>query len=142
MTLIAFSVSYTLSEYVSIVQEHAPTLLAKQRGSRAETANKPSLFTRGMISTVATISFFFKKRRMPVCDFVIDEQQIRRKTAAGELVVSWSDVVAVHRYSRGFLVEKPGGAMPLPYRCFSPEQSSAFVLLIERHQHGSQQRAT
>ena len=142
MTLIAFSVSYTLSEYLSIVQEHAPTLLAKQRGVTAETESKPSLLTRGMISAVATIAFFFKKRRMPICDFVIDEQQIRRNTAAGELVVSWSDVVAVHRYSRGFLVEKHGSSMPLPYRCFSPEQSSAFALLIERHQHGSRKRAT
>jgi hypothetical protein len=29
MTRIAFSVSYTLREYLSIVQEHAPTLLAR-----------------------------------------------------------------------------------------------------------------
>jgi hypothetical protein len=82
-----------------------------------------------VISTTAAISFFFKKRRMPVCDFVIDEKQIKRTTAAGELVIPWSAVIAVHRYTSGFLVEKSGGAIPLPYRCFSAQALVAFTAM-------------
>jgi hypothetical protein len=125
MPSITFSVSYTLNEYLSFVQEHAAAVLAKQAGAKGKLPrSKPSLLSRGLISIFASVMFFFKKRRMPICEFTIDEQRIVRNTALGQLVVLWPEIVAIHRYSQGYLVEKCNGAMPLPFRCLSPQQAS------------------
>ena len=78
--------------------------------------------------------FLVKKRRMPVCEFTIDKHHIARKTKDGRLLVAWSDIVAIHVYSQGYLVEKNNGAMPLPFRCLSPEEASALRILVERRQ--------
>jgi YcxB-like protein len=129
MTPIEISVSYGLCEYLSIVQDHLPSVLA--RTGTAPARNTPGVFSRAMVAAAASISFFLKKWRMPVCDFLIDEEHIRRKTRLGELVVPWSELICIHRYSRGYLLEKANGSIPLPYRCFSAEQASAFDLLVE-----------
>jgi hypothetical protein len=47
----------------------------------------------------------------------------------------WTDVTAVHRYSHGYLVVKGAeGAMPLPYRCLSPEQAADLGAIVERRE--------
>jgi len=135
MNAIRFSVSYSLNEYLSFVQDHAAVVLAKEAVAKGKVPKtKPSALTRGMIAMFASIMFLIKKHRMPVCEFEISEQEIRRRTADGELVVAWAEVLAVHKYSRGYLVEKKSGAMPLPYRSLSAEQASELALLIQRHE--------
>jgi hypothetical protein len=122
---IAFSVSYTLREYLSFVRDHIPAALETMAAEgKAKGVTPRGVYPFAMAG--ATIAFFFKKRRMPVCDFVIDAREIRRTTRDGALVVAWSELVAVRRYSQGYFVDKGSkGAMPLPYRCFSPEQALA-----------------
>jgi YcxB-like protein len=123
MPTIAFSVSYGLREYLSFVRDHLPAMI-EMMIAEGKLKRAPSKVTYPLFVVGSTIAFFFKKRAMPVCDFVIDAKEIRRTTRGGTLVVPWSDLIAVRRYSQGFLIDKGSkGAMPLPYRCFSPEQA-------------------
>lgn len=135
MHSVSFSVSYTLSEYLSFVQEHAAVVMAEERATKGKPPRgKPSTFTRHFITAFASIMFFFKMRRMPVCNFTIDEERIVRATADGQLVVPWHEIVAIHRYSQGYLVAKANGAMPLPFRCLALDQASVLKALIEKRQ--------
>lgn len=132
MPIVEIAVSYTRKEYLSFVQEHAPTALLRAQKSVASQASapSPSRAMRSLIALVASLSFVFKKLRMPVCEFFIDEHHIRRRTALGELVVPWGEVVAVHRYSLGYLIEKKRGSMPLPYRAFTDDQVAEFAAIL------------
>ena len=134
---IQFSVSYSLSEYLSIVKEHLPVAIAEHPRSKGKPRKQPSVFDRFLIVPLASVAFAFKKRRMPVCDFTISEQGIRRVTAMGELHVPWSEVVAVHRYSQGYLVAKKNGGIPLPHRCFTSESAQLFALLVQKWRNGA-----
>ena len=135
MHSVSFSVSYTLSEYLSFVHEHAAVVMADERATKGKAPReKLSTFTHYFITAFASIMFFFKKRRMPVCAFTIDEERIVRTTADGQLVVPWHEIVAIHRYSQGYLVAKANGAMPLPFRCLTVAQASVLKALIERRQ--------
>src|SRR5471032_3452250 len=130
MPTISFSVSYTLREYLSFVRDHLPVGIALL-APEGKKKRAPSKAVYPFVLAFAAVVFFFKKRAMPVCDFVIDEKEIRRTTRGGTLVVPWSDLIAVRRYSRGFLLDKgTKGAMPLPYRCFSAEQMAAMEGLV------------
>jgi YcxB-like protein len=123
MPTISFSVSYTLREYLSFVRDHLPVGIALL-APEGKKKRAPSKAVYPFVLAFAAVVFFFKKRAMPVCDFVIDDKEIRRTTRGGTLVVPWSDLIAVRRYSQGYLIDKGSkGAMPLPYRCFSPEQA-------------------
>lgn len=128
MSVIQISVSYTLSEYLSFVRDHLPTILGRAKGHRTAPVLSPKM--GWLVKAAASLSFAIKKLRMPVCEFVIDEQRILRRTSIGELIVPWSDVIEVHRYSQGFLIEKARGAMPLPYRALSTDQTARFEAIL------------
>lgn len=82
---------------------------------------------------LGTPIFLFKKRRMPSCSFRIDGGGIERSSRTGTLVRAWSDVAAVRRYRRGYLLLLDKGALPIPYRCLDRGQSDAFRrLALER----------
>jgi hypothetical protein len=115
-TIIRLTISYTLAEYLSFVQDHL----------------QPGTLSRALIVAAATLSFLLKKSTMPICDFVITDEHIRR-TNVGELIVPWAEVRAVHRYSQGFLVEKAKGGLPLPYRCFSTSERADFDRLVAKY---------
>jgi hypothetical protein len=135
---IKFSVSYTLSEYLSFVRDHLPVVMAEELARKGKSGKTPGKGTHALIRAttmaVASVVFFFKKRRMPVCDFEIDEENITRTTADGRLVVPWGKVVAIHRYSQGYLVVKGEGALPLPFRCLLSDQATALAALIDKRQ--------
>jgi len=135
MRSLTFSVSYTLGEYLSFVREHTGIVMAEERAKRGKPprASVPA-FVMLFVIPFASVAFFFKKRRMPVCDFFIDEDRIVRTTADGKLVVPWNDVTAIHRYSQGYLVAKKNGAMPLPLRCLDAEQAATLGALVERRE--------
>jgi len=132
-----FSVSYSLAEYRSFVQEHMAVVMAKRVAAKGKRSQGQSRLLRWLIGAVAGPAFLLKKRRMPVCEFTIDEHEILRKAADGHLVVPWSKVVAVHRYSQGYLVERDNGGIPIPYRCLSNEQLGVLNQLIDRRTGGS-----
>ena len=53
--------------------------------------------------------------------------------------VPWSKVIAIHRYSPGYLIEKVGGAFPIPYRCLTDNQRGdleRFIVLREEELSG------
>lgn len=135
MQSIQFSVSYTLSEYLSFIQDHATIVMNEELAARGKPPKtKVPIVIRFFVGAFASVMFFFKKRRMPVCEFTIDEDHIARITADGKVIVPWRDVIAIHRYRNGYLVAKTGGAMPLPLRCLTPDQASVLGALIERRE--------
>nr|WP_314540484.1 YcxB family protein [uncultured Massilia sp.] len=75
---------------------------------------------------LGTPIFLFKKWRMPSCSFRIDGAGIERTSRAGTFVRAWSDVAAVRRYRRGYLLLLDKGAVPIPYRCLDQTQQEAF----------------
>ena len=133
MDSIKFSVSYNLREYRSFVREYLPIDLPQEFARRGKTPGKTLLaFFCAASLAVATVMFFFKKRRMPVCDFEIDAEGITRTSATGRHVVPWSKVVAVHSLSPGYLVVTGKGAMPLPFRCLPPAEAATLAALVEK----------
>ena len=135
MTPIRFSVSYHLGEYLSFVRELAPVELPAQFEKRGKKLGRISgAIVRALVPVAASIGFFFKKRRMPVCAFVIDGEGITRDTADGRLVLPWERVVAVYRFSQGYLVRSAKGAMPLPYRCLDADQRATLDALVDKRQ--------
>jgi hypothetical protein len=130
---IRFSVSYSLREYRGFVREYSPLGIGQEFAKRGKTPGGVlHAFICAATLAIATVMFFFKKRRMPVCDFEIDEEGITRTTAVGRHVVPWSKVVAVHSLSPGYLVVTANGALPLPYRCLLPADAATLAALIEK----------
>lgn len=103
---LCFSVSYTLREYLSIVQA--------AYGKRGKPAGGLPWLVRPAAMLVASCLFVIKKRRMPVCHFRIDSHEIQPETADDTLRILWSEVLAVHAYTQGYLVEKAKGPCPCP----------------------------
>ena len=135
MQPIIFSVSYTLSEYLSFVQDHSVVVLNQELAARGKpAAKKLPAYLRPLIAAFSSIAFFFKKRHMPFCDFIIDADGIARTTSDGRYVMPWSEVVSIHRQSQGYLVANRNGAMPLPFRCLNPDQASQLASLIEKRE--------
>jgi YcxB-like protein len=130
MPAITFSVSYGLLEYLSFVHAHFP-LVVEMLVAEGKMKKRPPRVLYPLALLGAPVAFLRKKRSMPVCDFTIDEREIRRVTKDGTLVTPWNSVLAVRRYPRGYFIDKGlKGAMPLPYRCFSPEQKAEMEELI------------
>jgi hypothetical protein len=117
---IDFAVTYAFAEYRKFVLEHIRHLRGRA----------PSWIGRQFIVAMAALAFLAKKRRMPRCAFHIDTAGIRRTTARGDLNVPWSSVTAIHRYSPGYLIEKVGGALPIPYRCLDENQRGQLEQLV------------
>ncbi|HYD81543.1 MAG TPA: YcxB family protein [Paucimonas sp.] len=139
MRTVTFSVSYTLREYLSFAREHGAALLAERRRREGKPVPYGQEFrlpfhVRWAINLSSSIAFYLKHRQMPVCDFAIDERSIRRVAANGRLIVPWAEVVAIHRYSRGYLVARSNGAMPLPFRCLNPEQATLLEELVVKRE--------
>ncbi|MFZ3321091.1 MAG: YcxB family protein [Usitatibacter sp.] len=131
MPSISFSVSYGLREYLSIFRDHLPAMLEMQVAAGLM-KRRPSKLWYPLLLVASTGVFFVKKHRVGDCDFVIDGKGIRRTARDGTMMVPWNDLIAVPRYSRAFLFDKGlEGAMPLPYRCFSPEQRVAMEGFIQ-----------
>lgn len=129
---IAFSVSYSRAEYLGFVSDHAPTMLAEYYTSRGKPTRPMSRLHEIALTACCSLAFYFKKRAMPVCKFVIDQDGIRRSSAKGDLFVPWAKVGAVHRYSQGYLLAGGKGLIPLPRRCFSDEDVNTLEALLTR----------
>ncbi|HEY0953614.1 MAG TPA: YcxB family protein [Roseateles sp.] len=128
---LTFRVSYSLSEYLSIVRDHVPDALASYEAEQGKPLTRNPGLLKLLLVPMLCIGFAIKKLQMPVCSFLIDADGIRRTTRLGTLEVPWADVVAVHRYTRGYLIRKTGGAMPLPYRCLTSADQQLLESFIE-----------
>jgi len=130
--VLEFSVNYTLSEYLSIVQDHAPSALAAYYSQRGKPLRRVPRLLNFLLIPAASVVFYFKKRRMPICHFTINGERIKRVTQDGVLEIPWTDVVAAHSYTQGYMVQKLKGAVPLPYRCLTKSQKVLFEAFIQR----------
>jgi len=125
---IRFTVVYRLAEYLWVLREHARARLLA-RAPRGRLSWGTRLAVRLLVPLVGTPVFLMKKRRMPACRFTIDERGIERRTRDGVLRVAWTDVVAVHRYSEAWLVDKGDGGLPIPFRCLDAAGQALFERL-------------
>lgn len=119
---LTFPVRYRLGEYLSFSSEHA---FATQQELRELTGVRRHL-AQALLKAVATGLFVYKSARVGRCHFRIDAVNIRRRSRGGEGAVAWSQVKAVHAYSRGYLIELQQGAMPVPFRVLSAGQREMF----------------
>lgn len=146
--LLEVSVSYKLAEYLRVVSEFEPRSATHQKMLR-KTKSSPwarllpsaKWFERFVIAVVGVPVFLFKQASVGTCVFRIDRERIERTSKTGTLARPWSRVALVHRLSGAYLVELEHGGMPLPYRCFTPEQRSAFELLVPEGKLGLPRRA-
>ncbi len=132
-----FSVSYRLAEYLSFARDHAPLVTQRVLAAKGKPVQTPSRLQGVALTLICSVAFFFKKRRMPICRFVIAEDGIHRSAASRNLFVPWTEVLEVQRYSQGYLIEMHRGAMPLPFRCLGAQQVSAFDALVAKWQKAS-----
>lgn len=132
-----FSVSYRLAEYLSFARDHAPLVTQRVLAAKGKLVQTPSRLQGVALTLICSVAFFFKKRRMPIYRFVITEDGIHRSAASRNLFVPWTEVLEVHRYSQGYLIEMHRGAMPLPFRCLGAQQVSALDALVVKWQKAS-----
>ena len=121
MNAVQFEVTYEFGEYCQFAIEHG-----SGRGGRPF-----GPVGRMLISAVALPAFLFKASKVGRCSFNIGAAGIVRTSNVGELRISWTEVIAVHRYTPGLLIEKREGAVPIPYRCLTPRQRALLEGLVK-----------
>jgi hypothetical protein len=122
MSAVHFEVSYQLGEYRQFALEHGGYIARKPLG----------FFGTAFLSVLAAPVFLLKAARVGRCTFSIDLAGIVRTSKAGELRIPWGEVTDVHRYTRGLLIEKVGGAVPIPNRCLTPQQRVSLDALVNK----------
>ena len=137
MSLIVFSVSYGLQEYLSFVRDFGIWHQATDGGRSEFKSGKRSVLARllhtATIYLIAPPIFIMKKHAVGECHFEIDERRVLRRSKSGNLELPWSQVVRVHRLTRAYLVQEERGAVPLPYRSFTPEQAQQFERILQQN---------
>ena len=121
MNAVQFEVTYEFDEYRQFAIEHGSGRSGKPFGRVG----------RMLISLVALPVFLFKASKVGRCSFNIGAAEIVRTSNVGELRIFWTDVIAVHRYTPGLLIEKRQGAVPIPYRCLTPPQRASLEALVK-----------
>jgi hypothetical protein len=127
MSTVEFEVSYQFGEYRQFALEHGSYCAGKPFG----------ILGSAFLSVVALPVFLLKASRVGRCSFSIDAAGIVRTSKSGELKIPWDGVTAVHKYTPGLLIEKLGGAVPVPYRCLAPAQRALLEALVKQWEGGS-----
>jgi class 3 adenylate cyclase len=120
MDTVQFEVAYQLGEYRQFVIEYVRHLRGRREG----------FLGRMFLSMFAAPVFLFKVSKVGRCSFALDSERIVRTSKIGKLTIPWADVVAVHRYTPGLLIEKQRGGVPIPYRCLTPSQRASVEALV------------
>ena len=115
-----FTVRYALPEYVSFMWQHAGYLIRRRRIGRLA-----SWWMLSKSTSAAAMRFVVQGRARHVYDFTIDEHGIVRASGTGVTLVPWSDVSAIRRYSRGYMMVLKRGTLPIPFRCLDGVQAGA-----------------
>jgi hypothetical protein len=128
---VAFEVSYRLGEYLAFLRARVATVLGERASQPGRTPSKlENMLVWCVLSTFGSVAFLYKVPRVGRCRFLIDESEISRESRSGNLIVPWSDVVAVHRYPFGYLISKARGSLPVPLRVLSSEQQQTLEEII------------
>jgi hypothetical protein len=137
-----------LAEYLRLISEFEPRSAAHREAiQKAKSSPWATVLPSGKwldriaIVLLGTPAFLYKRSSVGTCVFRIDAERVERRSKAGTLAKPWSSVTVVHCLSEAYLVEFERGAMPLPYRCFSPEQRAAFEAFVPSDKLGAQRHA-
>jgi hypothetical protein len=134
---IDLSVSYGLREYISFVRDFGVWHQATEGGKTEFIPSKRGAYARfihtATVYLLAPPIFIMKKRAVGDCKFNIDDSRVLRQSKNGDIELPWSQVLRVHRLSQAYLVQEEQGAMPIPYRAFTPEQLKQFECILQRN---------
>jgi hypothetical protein len=138
MQLIRVEVEYGLTEYKSIILESlAQAMKSRAAVNRNLPWNKPWV-ERTVLAVVIPPVFWLKKLRVGKCLFEFTPEGMSRTAKGYTASRTWSQVAAVHRLSAAYVIKlKEGGAMPVPYRVFTPSQRTALESLMPTHVYPS-----
>ena len=137
MHSIDFTVTYSLREYLSFVRDFGVWHQATEGGKTEPQAGKRGPYARLVhVATVYLLAppiFAVKKRAVGECEFSIDTRRVLRRSKSGNVELPWNLVLRVHRLTQAYLVQEERGAMPLPYRAFTPHQQHQFESILEKN---------
>lgn len=137
------SVDYQRSEYLEVLYDAYPIIAIYRKSGKLPT-NQPicGFFTKILLTSIGSISFFFKKRAVGNCRFVFRENSISRKSKSGDVSFEFSKVNYILVLSKSFLIDIGKGAMPVPYRCFNEGQKYSFEKMYKEKIHNYQSNET
>ena len=137
MQSINLSVSYGLREYMSFVRDFGVWHQATEGGKTEFIPSKRGAYARfvhtATVYLLAPPMFIMKKRAVGDCKFSINDSRVLRQSKNGDIELPWSQVLRVHRLSQAYLVQEEQGAMPVPYRAFTPAQLRQFESILQRN---------
>ncbi|MDG4554287.1 MAG: YcxB family protein [Candidatus Competibacter sp.] len=135
MHSIDLSVSYGLREYISFVRDFGVWHQATEGGKTDFVPSKRGVYARfvhtATVYLLAPPIFIMKKRAVGNCKFNINESRVLRQSRNGDIELHWTQVRRVHRLSQAYLIQEEQGAMPLPYRAFTPQQLQQFEGILK-----------
>jgi len=129
-TPITFSVSYRWTEWLAFALPHSAAMLVAQ-GKLKAGQNLPWYIYS--LAPFTLIIFAYKKYKLPICRFSIDQSGVVRRARDKVKVCSWDDFTAAYSYPPGILLALKEGAMPIPRRCLSTSQWLQLKTLIHAH---------
>ena len=128
-----FEVRYTLGEYVAFMWQHSARLIRRRRITGLAGWWMTLKSTWG-----AALNFLLLRRSRQLYTFTVDPHGIIRTGSAGVTLVPWSDVSAIRRYSRGYMMVLKRGTLPIPYRCLTEtgrQTMDRFVSAVHEASH-------
>ena len=128
---IEFKVRYSLAEYVVFMWQHSSYLIRRRRFS-----GLPLIWMAIKSTFSAALNFVMQGRSRHIYEFQVDTHGIVRTNSTGVTLVPWGDVVAIRRYTRGFMMVLKRGTLPIPFRCLDEAQRSVMSGFAEALRHG------
>jgi hypothetical protein len=128
-----FKVRYALPEYISFMWQHAGYLIRRRRIGKLATYWMLSKST-----SAAAMHFVAQGRSRHLYDFLIDVHGIVRTSGTGVTLVPWADVIAIRRYTKGYMLVLKRGTLPIPFRCLDSAQTAvmdAFAATVKAARH-------
>jgi hypothetical protein len=128
-----FKVRYALPEYVSFMWQHAGYLIRRRRIGKLATWWMLSKST-----SAAAMHFVAQGRSRHLYDFLVDVHGIVRTSGTGVTLVPWTDVIAIRRYTNGYMMVLKRGTLPVPFRCLDTAQArlmDVFAATVKASRH-------
>jgi len=126
--IVSVTVEYQLAEYKQMVWDFMPLHLATRdkRPNPYLPWNWP-LVERAFLAVFIPVMFKIKTGKVGPCKFTFSEAGLTRESKVGAKSCTWDQVSEVNELSATYLIHlRSGGAMPVPYRVFSPDQRAMF----------------
>lgn len=115
-----FTVRYALPEYLSFMWQHGGYLIRRRRIGRVA-----GWWLLAKSTAAAGMHFVAQGRSRHLYEFTLDQHGLIRANGNGVTLVPWSDVSAIRRYTRGYMMILKRGTLPIPFRCLDLAQMAA-----------------